>query len=233
LSDVDGHGPCARFAGVAAELAVGTLSGSERGAAVAHLAACPGCRQLAVELTGVADDLLLVAPEVEPPPGFESRVLARLAADRAPRRSRLRTLVAVAAAAVLVAAGGGAVARGGFALGGGHHQGPAALRTALATSPGSPTTCRVVLAGGKPATLLISLDGPGGPGDPAEGAGDYVAEARSISGKVIPLGRFSLTGGHGLLATTVAVDATDVKSVRVSDADGSRVYEAFPAPTPA
>jgi hypothetical protein len=94
-------------------------------------------------LTGVADDLLLVAPEVEPPPGFESRVLARL------------------------------------------------------------------------------------------GAGDYVAEARSTSGKVIPLGRFSLTAGHGLLAITVAVDATDVKSVRVSDADGSRVYEAFPAPTPA
>ncbi|MGI9079798.1 MAG: hypothetical protein ACR2GF_03095 [Acidimicrobiales bacterium] len=50
---------------------------------------------------------------------------------------------------------------------------------------------------------------------------------------MIPLGRFSLTDGHGLLATTVAVDVTDVKSVRVFDADGSRVYEAFPAPTPA
>lgn len=60
-----------------------------------------------------------------------------------------------------------------------------------------------------------------------------MAEAWSTSGKMIPLGRFSLTDGHGLLATTVAVDATDVKSVRVFDADGSRVYEAFPALTPA
>jgi hypothetical protein len=174
-----------------------------------------------------------VAPEVEPPPGFESRVLARLAADRGPRRSRLRTLVAVAAAVVLVAAGGGVAARAGFGNGGRRDQGPAALRTALATSPGSPTTCRVVLAGGNPAALLISLDGPGEPGNRAEGAGDYVAEAWSTSGKVIPLGRFGLTDGHGLLATTVAVDAADVKSVRVFDADGSRVYEAFPARIPA
>lgn len=215
-------GACAEFHAMAAELAVGVLSGSERAGAVAHLARCPSCQQLMVELTGAADELLLLAPEIEPPPGFESRVLARLAEQRTPRRSRLRTLLAVAAIVMVAAVGGGLAAQAVGHDGGGVH-----LRTALAISASGRTTCRVVLSDGRPASLLISLDGP------PERSDDYVAEIQPAHGKAIPVGRFSLAEGHGMLVTTVAARAADVKSVRVLDTEGKLLYEAFPAPAPA
>ncbi len=212
---------CNRFNESAAELAVGILSGSERAEAVAHLAGCPSCQQLMVELTGAAEDLLLLAPVIEPPPGFESRVLDRLAAERSPRRSRLRILVAVAATVVVAALGGGLAVQAV-----GHDDGPGRLRTALAISPSGRTTCRVVLAGGNPSSLLISLDGP------PDLSSEYTAEVQPARGKAIPVGRFNLADGHGMLSTTVAARATEVKSVRVYDSDGTLLYETFPAPTP-
>lgn len=212
-------GTCNEFNDVAAELAVGVLSGGERAGAVAHLAGCPGCQQLMVELTGAADELLLLAPEIEPPPGFESRVLTRLAECRPPRRSRLRTLVAIAATVIVAALGGGLAVNTV-----GHDHGARHLRTALSISPSGRTTCRVVLTEGNPTSLLISLDGPAGL------SADYMAEVQPTRGKDIPVGRFSLADGHGMLATTLAADAADVKSVRVYDTGGKLLYEAFPAP---
>jgi hypothetical protein len=61
-----------------AELATGALAGDERARVLEHLAACAACRQELAELTRAADALLMFAPRVEPPPGFESRVLAAL-----------------------------------------------------------------------------------------------------------------------------------------------------------
>ena len=212
---------CAELREVSVDLALGDLSGSERGEALAHLSMCPVCGQLVGELTRVAEDLLLLAPEVEPPPGFESRVLARLGEQRQPRRHRLRSLVAIAAALVMFALGGGLVAL--MTAGDG---GPEPVRTALAISPSGRSTCRVVVQGERPASLVVSLDGQ--PGTSFE----YVVEAQPTSGAPIPLGRFATTDGHGLLATTVAVDAEDIRSVRVFDMERKLLYEAFPAPVP-
>jgi anti-sigma-K factor RskA len=82
---------CDRTRELAAELALGILDGEERAQALRHLAECPECRRAVEELTAVADELLMLAPEREPPAGFESRVLARLqpppAATRATRRA--------------------------------------------------------------------------------------------------------------------------------------------------
>ena len=76
---------------LAHEVALGTIDGEERAEALRHLATCAACRRHVDELTAVADELLLVAPEQEPPAGFESRVLGALGmqAPRA-RRSRAR-----------------------------------------------------------------------------------------------------------------------------------------------
>ena len=213
---------CAELREVSADLALGDLSGNERAEALAHVSACPMCGQLVGELTRVAEDLLLLAPEVEPPPGFESRVLAQLSEQRQPRRHRLRSVVAIAAAVVMFGLGGGLVARMTADDGG-----PEPVRTALAISASGRSTCRVVVHGGEPASLVVSLDGP--PGSSFE----YTVEAQPARGAPIPLGRFALTDGHGLLATTVAVDAEDLRSVRVFSMDGKLLYEAFPAPVPA
>jgi hypothetical protein len=93
---------CERTRELAAELALGIADGEQRAQALRHLAECAECRRAVEELSGVTDELLLLAPEREPPAGFESRVLARLAPAR-PRRSR-RLLVPIAAAAAAAVA---------------------------------------------------------------------------------------------------------------------------------
>jgi hypothetical protein len=96
---------CEQTRTIAAELALGIADGEERAQALRHLAQCADCRRALEELTAVADELLMLAPEREPPAGFESRVLARMepAPEPATRRSRerrwFRVLVPVGAAA--------------------------------------------------------------------------------------------------------------------------------------
>ena len=77
LDDMDDMS-CDEFAGVAAELALGVLTGRERATALAHLDGCESCREQVRELTMVQDELLALLPSQEPPAGFESRVLDRL-----------------------------------------------------------------------------------------------------------------------------------------------------------
>lgn len=71
---------CGEVADALAEVATGAASGPDRARVLAHLAGCPGCRRELEELTRVADEALLVAPEHDPPAGFEGAVLARIAA---------------------------------------------------------------------------------------------------------------------------------------------------------
>jgi anti-sigma-K factor RskA len=69
---------CDEFAEVAAELALGVLTGRERARALAHLDGCESCREQVRELSMAGDELLALLPPAEPPAGFESRVLDRL-----------------------------------------------------------------------------------------------------------------------------------------------------------
>ncbi|NUT32570.1 MAG: hypothetical protein HOV79_05785, partial [Hamadaea sp.] len=75
-----------------AELAAGAVTGQERALALRHVGGCDACRAELAGLTRAVDELLLLAPQVEPPAGFESALLARLAAEphaRAAPRHRL------------------------------------------------------------------------------------------------------------------------------------------------
>jgi hypothetical protein len=94
------------------ELALGVLSGREHAEALEHIASCPDCRQLLDELSELAEELLLLAPTHEPPPGFHARVLERIVPPPA-RRNRVKrplVLLAAAVAAAAVAATGTFVA---------------------------------------------------------------------------------------------------------------------------
>ena len=62
----------------AAELALGVLTGRERAQALAHLDHCPSCREEVRQLTATGEGLLGLLPSVEPPAGFEARVMDRL-----------------------------------------------------------------------------------------------------------------------------------------------------------
>jgi hypothetical protein len=55
-------------------LALG-LGGPEEAARVGHIAVCATCAAQLEDLVAVAGTLSLLAPEADPPPGFEGRVL--------------------------------------------------------------------------------------------------------------------------------------------------------------
>ena len=70
---------CAELADVAAELALGVLTGRERAVAIAHLDTCDACREHVRQLMATGEQLRGLLPVAEPPAGFETRVLERLA----------------------------------------------------------------------------------------------------------------------------------------------------------
>ncbi len=69
---------CAEFADIAAELALGVLTGRERARALAHLEGCDACRENVRQLAVTGEELVGLLPAIEPPAGFETRVMERL-----------------------------------------------------------------------------------------------------------------------------------------------------------
>jgi hypothetical protein len=219
---------CPEVEALAAELALGIVSGSERAETLAHLGTCPSCRRLVDSLTAVADPLLLLAPPAEPSIGFESRVLAATsaaAADRppptvlAPRRKRRwpggKVFRAAAAAVVVVIA-----AAGGLVLGQALDEEPS-VRTALAVSASGRATCRAFAYGDDTAWVFVSLEAP------PEWSADYLVEITTeAGGSPAAVGTMKLAGGHASLGTTVDVPASDLRAIRVLDANGTLRYEA-------
>jgi anti-sigma-K factor RskA len=220
---------CADLEALAAELALGTVSGAERAVALDHLAACAACRDLVDDLAGVADRLLLLAPASEPPPGFESRVLAGMgvapAGERRPaghghgRRRRRRVLAGVAAAAVVA---GLSTAGAALLAGDGGGRRPAEVRTALAADNEGRWRCRAVVYGDMPTWLVVSLDR-------LDGSNSAYSVDAVVAGNPTPVtvGTFRLEQGHGTLARPVDLPAADLTSVRVLDAGGRVRYEMF------
>ena len=68
-----------RFESDLAELAAGILERHEEVILLNHLAWCSSCAAQFEQLASAAKSLLLVVLEMEPPDGFESRFLNRLA----------------------------------------------------------------------------------------------------------------------------------------------------------
>jgi hypothetical protein len=92
---------CTQVQEAAPELALGILGGAERAEVVHHVDHCARCQAVVAQFAEAADALPLLAPEIEPPAGFEVRTLARLGAPK--RRSRRRAIVVAAVAAALAA----------------------------------------------------------------------------------------------------------------------------------
>jgi hypothetical protein len=103
MASVDGC--CADISALLPEVALGIASGEDRAAALEHLSTCADCREALAELSATADDLLELAPAVEPPAGFQTRVLERVGARQRPTKTRRRPrLLGVVAAAATAAA---------------------------------------------------------------------------------------------------------------------------------
>lgn len=79
---------CESFAAAVEDFALGFAPSPRRDDLSAHANRCASCAAELRELTVVVDALLELAPEAEPPAGFEARAIAAMGSDASPRTSR-------------------------------------------------------------------------------------------------------------------------------------------------
>jgi hypothetical protein len=215
MSELD-ETSCDEMAGVAAELALGVLTGRERARAIAHLDRCETCRETVRRLTETGEGLLGLVPPREPPAGFETRVVARLGIA-GPRPKRTRRVLAVAAVALAVVGSG----LGGWGLraatsspAAGDARTAASLYSAPLTTAGHLTAGTVYLYDGNPRWLYMSVRA-------GSANGTVVCQLISRDGHVTTLGSFRLTGGDGYWASPEHVDPDDVREARLATPSGT------------
>jgi hypothetical protein len=202
---------------LATELALGIADGEERARALRHLAECPDCRREVAELSEVADELLMLAPERQPPAGFESRVLGLMQPPRAPVRRRWRWR---RAAAVLAPAAAAAALATGIVLGATGEDRRLAdhYRSTLAAANGSYfEAARLQAPGHVPAGVVYGYRG-----NPSwifvavyaeHRSTEYSVELALESGRRVRLPSFRLDPRTGSAGQAIPVDLHDVSAV--------------------
>jgi len=206
------------------ELALGRLDGAERAEVLLHVHGCAPCQAVLDDFNGVADLLARSAPEAEPPPGFDRRVLAVIRSGRSVDRWNLRrralAIGAVAAAAAILSV---AVVRIVDADRAGEQASSPALRTAPMVGGGGLTVGRVVVSSGAPASVVVTVDY-------ALPDGAYGLQLRATPGTVTHgFGTLTVTDGRGTWTGTVAIPRRG--ALVVVDASGMPVCEARLEPT--
>lgn len=181
------------------ELALGLLEGEALARALGHVDGCDRCRRELDELVRTVDAVVLAGPTAEPPPGFESAVLGRIASPARRRSPRVRWLVA-AAAVVLAVAG-----LAGVTVGGSARPDPVAS-VLLSTDAGAPVGWAWLL-----------------PGHPAAIAVDMTYASTSSGGSydidVLPM-TIELVGGDGRIVERVEASAFGGRLNLVAHLDG-------------
>jgi len=227
MSELNAMG-CEEFADVAAELALGVLTGRERAEALAHLDQCDACRENVRQLTQTGEQLLELLPAAEPPLGFETRVMERigLAVPEPPRRKsrpRFTRRMLMAAAVVAAIVGGGLGGWGLRSATSSPAKSPlssAALLTASHRSVGE-----IFLYGGSKRWLYMSVD-------VGNTNGTVICQLVDQNGRVITVGSFRLADGYGSWGSPDPADHGALSGARLLTANGAVLATAsFPQGT--
>ena len=217
MSDRPDPRACAQVQAEIGELALGILSGRERSEVLTHLDSCATCRSELDQLATVVDDLVHLAPEAEPPVGFESRVVQRfefVAAGRRRHRRRRRTLSLVASAAAVVLGVGLALA---FDSGGSPNDGSLREAGLVSTSlhaHGQVDGVIVVSAHDHPTWVFMRLD-------LGMWSGWARCEVTLADGSTKLLGRFWVERGYGAWAVQLSAPANALRAASVVDDNGT------------
>jgi hypothetical protein len=194
------------------QLALGELAGRDRADVLVHVGDCPTCRRRVQAVVEAVEQVLLTAPEAEPPTGFEAAVLGRLAAD--PPRGRRRTvrILMAAAAAVLVTL----ATVIGYGLG---HQGqPSELAETAMVTPAGRDVGRAWRYESEPTWVLVSV--PRWQAWERSTRHEYRLHARLDDGRVTDLGPLEFATSTGAWGATTEIDARRIRAVSVVDAAG-------------
>ncbi len=194
-------------------LALGVLTGRERADALAHLERCEDCRDALAGLARTADRLVTIAPALEPPPGFATRVLAAIdpPADRRVERIGRRRHAALVAAGVLLAG-----ALGITASRTGSRPAPApSVRSAALRGPAG-ARGGIAAYAGPPARLVVVVEHLG----PQHWV-SCVVETRA--GTRLAIGTFWLDHGSGSWSAPLRVPLDTLQSAEIVAPDGAVV----------
>lgn len=211
---------CSRFDELVDDLALGFVDEPERGRLLRHAAACPRCQSAMEGLGLVADRLLLLAPELEPPADFEARALARIGVPHPSRRPRVAWLVA--AALVLVA--------GGLGLGVAATAGRSSsiVSAPVRTEDGRRVGSIELVAEPRPHVLLVVDPSPARPSSASKPPpGERYCELRRPDGTWVKVGsweRQDVVGG--MWAAGIDASLLDSVAMRITTEDGTRLAEA-------
>ena len=202
----------------APELALGILGGAERAEVLFHLGGCARCQAVIDEHTEIADLLPHLAPEVEPPFGFQRRVLHAM--HRGHRRTARRFVAALAATAAAAAITSVALVR---VIDANHASETAAsaprLRTVTMTGANGQPVGRVTISKGAPAAVAVTVDY-------AVPDGTYTLRIHQQRGATAELGGITITGGHGQWSGHAELGAQGHSTVALVDASGTTVCHA-------
>jgi hypothetical protein len=221
---------CEHTRRLAAELALGIADGAERARALRHLAECAECRRAVEELSAISDELLTLAPEREPPLGFESRVLARLqpppaTAPRARRWRRVLAPVAAAGAAALASVAIVLAATGDDRRLASHYRATlaaahgSAFDAARLQAPGRVPAGVVYGYRGTPSWVFVAIYRP-------YRSTAYTLELAMTSGRRVAVPSFRLDPRTGSAGQTIAVDLRRVSAIRLVGPGRGEVLEA-------
>jgi anti-sigma factor RsiW len=221
-----------------AELALGVLTGRDRAATLAHVDSCDHCAEELEQLSRTADAVVYVAPEEEPPVGFEVRLFSRMGlAENAsePPASRRRgasrwgasrgrwALTAAAAVVALVAGltiGWATGSPGNHPAQGvaGRHPSAAVVATADLVERGR-SVGRVVTYGGPRPWMVVTL---------ADSSidGRVSCSVVTADGVVHKVGAFTASDGYGAWDAPLPVAPREVRSAQVVSANGTVIATA-------
>jgi hypothetical protein len=223
LRDTGAHG-CQDYAADLSELALGVLTGRERVRALSHVESCPHCAEELEQLSRAADAVVHVAPEVEPPLGFEVRLFERMGVADVPRRKRRRAprwvpaALAAAAAAVALAVGL-TLALSSPTPPAQNAAGPA-RHVAIATlSENGVSVGRVVTHGGTDPWMSMMLADSS-----ARGTVDCVVVTKD--GVTHWVGSFTAKNGYGAWLAPLRVQPKDLRSAQVVSPSGTVIATA-------
>ena len=213
--DTDDPTQCEAIADELAELALGALSGHRRSEVLDHVGSCPRCRVELEQLSIVTEAVQQLAPQIQPPLGFELRLAERLQRAATPRPRRFRrvgALSAAAAAVAILAFGLGAFVAPGAGTG---KSQPAAANivTANLTSSGH-VFGAVMISTGSPAWMLVTIDGDGW-------KGTVTCTVTLSGGQVETIGVFKLSGEYDAWAAPLTSTAGQVRSAQLIDSHGA------------
>jgi hypothetical protein len=222
MTDASGEPPCDTFSADLAELAFGILTGRERAATLAHVERCPRCADELEHLSRTADGILLAAPEIEPPVGFESRLFERMGvAEVRPSRWRAgptRVVLAIAAAVAALGIGLGV----GFASGDHSHATTQASSTPVASAnliERGHKVGHVIIYGGARPWMLMSLND-------AAAQGRVTCEVVTADGRTHTVGFFTAAHGYGAWGAPLHVSPSEVRTAEVVSASGAVIATA-------